>query len=133
VALFLRILLGTFIAGTLALWLVFQIDYRVTRQSLEVRFFNRCIRRIPLADIRYVNKRRKGPAEFWWNTFFPRKRVLVIHRRTGWFKNIVITPRHRYAFKEQLEQAMHQGRQTEPLELRTETPSGSQLASRDHS
>ena len=102
----LRGLLSAFILATLLVWAFTQVRYRVTPRHLEVTVFGLCVRRLPLSDIRYVSKRRTALAENWWNTLFPRKRILVIHRRTGWFKNFVITPKHRYAFKAELERAI---------------------------
>lgn len=83
-----------------------QIAYRITRRALEVTFCGFCIRRLPLEDIRYVSKHRWEQAEYWPNVLFPRKRVLVIRRRTGRRRDFVITPEQRYVFKANLEQAI---------------------------
>ncbi|MBI3414918.1 MAG: hypothetical protein HY043_06275 [Verrucomicrobia bacterium] len=110
-----RLLLVAIILGSLALSLVTLIRYRITSQNLEVRFLGLCLRRLPLDDIRYISKHRSGWAEFWWNTPWPAKRVLVIRRRSGWLKNFVITPRNRYVFKAELNRARQQ-----PIEERDE-------------
>lgn len=103
----LRFLLGGFVLVALFIWVVTNFRYRITRRDLEVTWLGIRCRRIPLSDIRYVSKRRTAAlAENWWNTLLPRKRTLVIHRRTGWLKNFVITPRRRYAFQAELERAI---------------------------
>ena len=104
----LRYLLGTFILATLASGVCMQVKYRITSRHLEVRLFGICLRRIALDDIRYISKHRSGRGELWWNTLFPTKRILVIRRRTGWFRNFIITPKDRYVFKAQLKQAMRE-------------------------
>ena len=104
----LRVLLIVFIWVTLLVWAFTQVRYRITSRHLEVTWLGIRCRRIPLIDIRYVSKRRTALAENWWNTLMPGKRILVIHRRTGWFKNVVITPRRRYAFKAALEKAVQE-------------------------
>jgi hypothetical protein len=102
----LRVLLVGFIVVTLAIVALGQIDYRITSRHLKIVWLGICLRSIPLNSIRYLSKRRSTLAENWWNTLFPRKRRLVIHRRTGLFKNFVITPKNRYIFKAQLERAI---------------------------
>ena len=110
-----RLFLAAFIACSLSLTLIALIRYRVTARHLEIRFLGFCLRRIALDDIRYISKRRSGSAEFWWNTLWPAKRILVIRRRTGWLKNFVITPKNRYVFKAELDRARKQ-----PVEERDE-------------
>lgn len=106
----LRVILGLFILGVLLVWVLAQIDYRITETHLEVTLLGMRLRRIRLADIRYVNRRRTGLCERWPNTLFPGRRVLVIHRRSGLLKNFVITPRNRYIFKAALERALGRSR-----------------------
>jgi len=36
----------------------------------------------------------------------PSHRILVIRRRRGWLKDFIITPKNRYVFKAELEQAL---------------------------
>ena len=105
----LRVLAGA--AGGLLLLLALRLlmaglAYRVTELHFEITLFGVCVRRVPLTDIRYLSKHRSGLAEYWWNTAWPAKRILVIRRRRGWLKNLVITPENRYAFKAEVERAM---------------------------
>ena len=80
--------------------------YVLTRRHLKVTLFGLCLRRIRLADIDSVSKRQAHWAEKWYNTLKPSHRSLVIRRRRGWFKDFVITPKNRYVFKTELEQAL---------------------------
>jgi hypothetical protein len=90
-------------------WLTTKFRYRITATHLEVTLFGLTVRRLSLADIRRVSARRLFPDEWgeqWWNTLKPSRRFLTIKRRSGWLKYFVITPKHRYIFKAELEQAM---------------------------
>ena len=87
----------------LLVWLVSKIYYRITHTHLEVRLFGVCLRRIELTDIKRITKNPQGAGEQWVNTIFNfHKRRLVILRRSGIFKNFIISPKHRYAFKAEL-------------------------------
>ena len=108
-------MLAAFILAALLLSLITLIRYRITTRYLEVRFLGICVRRLLHEDIRYISKHRSGWAEFWWNTLWPAKRILVIRRRSGWLKNFVITPPSRYIFKAELDRARKQ-----PVEERDE-------------
>lgn len=83
-----------------------RLDYRIGRRHLKVLWFGICVRRIPLADIDSISKRPRGWAEHWENTWRSSHHILVIHRRRGWFKEIIITPDYRYAFWSELEKAV---------------------------
>ncbi len=88
-------------------WLVTFIRYGITPRHFKVTLFGFCLRRILLEDIESVTKRHpEGWAENWWNTLHPSHRTLVVRRRGGLIKNIVITPRNRYVFKANLEKAI---------------------------
>ena len=78
-------------------------EYRITQSHLEVTWLGVPIRKIRLSDIESVSKRQKRWAENWRNTWRPRHRRLVIRRKTGLFKEFVITPAYRYEFRNQLE------------------------------
>ena len=99
-------LLGLVAAGGLFLLLALQLRYAITARHLKVMLFGLCIRRINLSDIEYVSKRQTTWAEKWYNTLHPSHRVLVVHRRQGWFKDFVITPKNRYVCKAELERAL---------------------------
>jgi hypothetical protein len=86
--------------------LVTQIQYRVTSRHLEVRLGGICLRRLDLADIDRVSKRRASFCEAWPNTLQTRKRVLVIRRRSGRVREFLITPEQRYVFRHRLKIAV---------------------------
>lgn len=102
------------ILAVLARWMFSRLYYRITERALEVRLFGILLRRIRLDDIRFVTTHRPGFCERWANTLALRKRELFIQRRTGVFKNFLITPRKRYEFKTELERAMERLRRTPP-------------------
>lgn len=81
-------------------------DYQITQSHLEVTWLGVPIRKIRLSDIESVSKRRRRWAENWRNTWRPRHRRLVIRRKTGLFKEFVITPVYRYEFRSQLKAAI---------------------------
>lgn len=128
----LSFLVGPAVVGFLY-WLTRRFRYQITAEAVEVLLFGVCVRRLPLADIRAVSKRRSFWSEHWWNTHRTHRRLLVIHRHRGLLKNFVITPRKRYVFKAHLERAIRQlhdaryaggedfdaGEDTEAEELRT--------------
>ena len=90
--------------------LVTRIRYVVGRDSLRVVLFGRTLRRIPFEDIERVRKPSRPPAwsetENWRSAPFDRHRMLILERRTGWFRKFVITPRHRYELRRQLRDAI---------------------------
>jgi hypothetical protein len=102
-----------------AFWSIAQIRYRITRSHLKVTLFGICLRRIDLLDIRYISKHPTGWCERWSNTLSPRKRTLVIHRRSGLFRQLVITPSHRYVFKNALKEMVARRRMeaAQPVKL----------------
>jgi len=100
------VLLGAVALAGLLGALALQLRYVLTGRHLKVTLFGLCLRRIRLADIDSVSKRRAHRAEKWCNTLKPAHRILVIRRRRGWFKDFIITPKNRYVFKAELEQAL---------------------------
>jgi hypothetical protein len=109
------VLAGVAVFGV-ALALVTRLRYSITDCHVKVTLFGLCLRRVRLADIASVSKRRVSWAERWPNTLQPSHRVLVIHRRRGVFRNFVITPANRYVFKTKLETAAAKAqRQEEPV------------------
>src|SRR5688572_23431316 len=100
------VLLGAVaLAGSLGA-LASRLRYVLTGRHLKVTLFGLCLRRIRLADIDSVSKRQSHWAEKWFNTLKPAHRMLVIRRRRGWLKDFIITPKNRYVFRAELEQAL---------------------------
>jgi hypothetical protein len=95
-------------------WLVFVglmmasvklLNYRVTARHLKVTWCGIPVRRIRLDDIKYISTKPGKWTEKWYNTSRPRNRLLVMHRRSGWFKDFAISPRSPYVFKAELDRA----------------------------
>lgn len=109
--------LGLLLLTFLFVWCVGKVYYQITSQHVKVMLFGFCLRRIPLKHIESVSKKRgKGIAENWWSTLSPSHRSLIIRRNRGLLKTVVLTPRNRYVFKSELEQAIERFRSaTEPL------------------
>jgi hypothetical protein len=66
------------------------LRYRITGRAVEVLIFGWCARRIRLDDIEHV---RRGGA--FWNehwTNFKLWNSVTLRRKSGWFRNFVITP-----------------------------------------
>lgn len=111
--------LGLLVLSFLFTWMVAHIRYHITPRHFKVTLFGVCLRRVALENIEDVTKRHPaGWCENWWNTFQPSHRMLVIRRRRGILRNIVITPKNRYVFKTNLEKAMQvkQATAEEPAE-----------------
>jgi len=100
------VLLGAVASAGLLGALALQLRYVLTGRHLKVTLFGLCLRRIRLADIESVSKRQSHWAEKWVNTLKPAHRMLVIRRRRGWLKEFIITPKNRYVFKAEIEQAL---------------------------
>ena len=83
-------------------WALPRIDFRVGSKTVVIECMGLALRRIPLADINRVSKRLKGKPEVWRNTLRGNHRMLVLYRKNG-MRPVVITPRNRYVFRNQLE------------------------------
>jgi hypothetical protein len=87
-----------------------RMRYQVGQRSLRVRLGGVTLRRIRFTDIERVSKPHRDLGWFeyesWINTMDSSRRVLVIHRRRGLFKKLLISPAHRYAFRAQLRRAV---------------------------
>lgn len=87
-----------------------RIRYVVGRDSFRVILFGRTLRRIPFQDIERVRKPNRPPSwtetENWRSAPFDRHRLLILERRSGWFRKLAITPRHRYQLRRELRDAI---------------------------
>lgn len=99
--------LGLLLCAFAFVWLVTRIRYRIGSRHVKVLLFGLPIRRIALGKIDSISKRRgPGLAEHWVSTMRPKHRILVIRKKSGLFKNVMLTPKNRYIFKTELERAM---------------------------
>jgi hypothetical protein len=93
-------------AGVLLVVAVMNIQYRLSRHEVEVLLFRLRVRRVMFTDIRDVTEGAVLCAEHWPSTLWPAGRALTLHRRGGWLRRVVITPRDRARFRGQLESAL---------------------------
>ena len=89
----------------LVLWSASSIRYHVTPTHLKITWLGVPVRRIRLDDIKRVGTRPAVWAERWPSTLRNNGRLLVIRRRSGWLRSLVITPKYPFEFRNELEQA----------------------------
>ena len=82
------------------------IRYEITPTHLEVRWLFATLRRFRLDDIKHVSTKGSLWAEKWYNTWRVRNRRLTLHRRTGLFKLVAISPKNPFVFKAELDRAI---------------------------
>jgi hypothetical protein len=92
--------------GVIGLILFASINYGLTSSHLVVYCLGIPVRRFALKEMTSISKRRRFRAEFWVNTPSLKHRKLVIRRDRGIYKEVVISPRYRYVFRKQLEEAV---------------------------
>lgn len=83
------------------------IRYRITSRWLMITLFGLPLRWVSLRNIRFITDHCKEAAEHWPNTHNPKTRTLIIRKRRGLFRNLLITPHKRFVFKAELERAIH--------------------------
>jgi hypothetical protein len=97
---------GGLLALVLLVCSIVTIRYKITPRYLKILWLWFIpIRLIRLSHIRYVSPKPVFWAEKWYNTFQVANRWLVITRRRGLFKELVISPRSPFVFKAELERA----------------------------
>lgn len=72
------------------LYAVATLRYRVTNETVEVLILGWCVRRIRLDDIEEVHRGGGFWNEHWTN--FKLWNSVTLRRKSGWFRNFVITP-----------------------------------------
>lgn len=101
---------ATGMVWALRLWLRCQATYEIGRTNFRIRIFGLTVRRIPYHDVDRISKIRRHyrwiEMEDWSNTLSASRRELVIHRKSGLFRKLVITPAHRYEFRTQFRAAV---------------------------
>ncbi len=80
------------------------LRYRITGRAVEVLVFGWCVRRIRLDDIEYVRRGWAFWNEHWTN--FKLWNCVTLRRKSGWFRNFVITPRNPTGFIAELAQKL---------------------------
>jgi hypothetical protein len=85
-------LVGSFAFAGLLLHAIFWgMTFTVDEAHVCVRFYGYSARKIALSDIEWAAQDWCFWNEHWTNTVDPKKMVLL-RRRTGWFKNFLISP-----------------------------------------
>lgn len=113
-------LAGLVILFGVVVWLRAGVRYVVGKSSLRITWLGLTLRRIPYTDIRRVGTPKRDSTwlgtESWTNSWDTSHRGLVVHRRTGWRRRLLITPERRYAFRTELRAAIAKavGEQPEP-------------------
>ena len=101
---------GVVVLLGLRVFLRCRVRYRIGRTELRLQLFGIPIRRVAYDDIEKISKPRRRHGKFqyenWTNTLAGDHRELVIHRRTGLWKKLLITPSNRYEFRKRLETAI---------------------------
>ena len=92
--------------SALVLWVPTRLRYRIAKNHFEITLFGIPLRWVRLQDIILVSKSRIKWAEPWSNTWRGSRRRIIIQKRRGLFKNILVTPQFRYEFKVELERAV---------------------------
>ncbi len=80
------------------------VRYRITGTGLEVLVLGRIVRRILLSDMEEVHRRGALVRESWsgprfWN-------AVIIRRRSGWIRNVAISPDDPERFATRLREAI---------------------------
>src|SRR5438477_9031391 len=102
----LLMVVGALLVLALLVGSIFTIRYRITRRYLKIVWLWLIpIRLIRLSNIKYVSPKPVFWAEKWYNTFNVRNRWMVITKRRGLFKEVVISPRNPFVFKAELDRA----------------------------
>lgn len=108
-------------SGFVVLWLLAKgrMEYHIGKNAFRVRLGRLTLRRIPFSEIVRVSKPRRNHSWFttenWRNVFRDSHRLLMIERRSGVFRRLMITPRHRYEFQERLRIAIQESLGAEAL------------------
>jgi len=94
----------------LLVWGVMRILYVIDDRYVRVVLFGFTLRKIALTDIELVDTRGPLWNEHWCNTVWAFGRVVRLRRRSGVFRNFIITPANRDEFIRQLNERLSMNR-----------------------
>ncbi len=100
------ILAGCFGVMILLILSTVTIRYHVTRRFLKITWLGLPVRLVRLKNIAHIGSSPVFWAEKWPNAFKPGNRRLVLLKRSGLIKHLVITPKNHFVFKAELDKAM---------------------------
>lgn len=83
-----------------------RITYRIESNTLIVSSLGISLKRIPMDQVRKVNKDKIEKTENWSNSFNLHRRRLTLHFMDRKRRPVTITPKHRYVFRSKLESVM---------------------------
>ncbi len=99
------------------IWLTSKIHYRIGSKHLKIACLGVVLRKIEFTDIKRISKRKPSRlSENWASTFKPAHRLLAIQRLSGFRRFVIITPRNRYIFLADLQNAIKRARPGTNLE-----------------
>jgi hypothetical protein len=99
-------------------WLQTRLQYRIGRDHLKISVLGITLRRVALSDIKRISKRHPGGfAEYWYSTTRPKHRTLALQLNSGLRKTIMITPRNRYIFMTDLQNAIKRAQPNSTVEV----------------
>jgi len=85
-------LVGSFVfAGLLIHAIFWGMTFTVDEAYMRVRMYGLTVRKVAVSDIEWAAQDWVFWNEHWTNTVDP-KRMVLLRRRTGWFKNFLISP-----------------------------------------
>ena len=85
-------LVGSFVfAGLLIHAIFWGMTFTVDEAYMRVRMYGLTVRKVAVSDIEWAAQDWVFWNEHWTNTVNP-KRMVLLRRRTGWFKNFLISP-----------------------------------------
>ena len=95
-------LVGSFVfAGLLIHAIFWGMTFTVDEAYMRVRMYGLTVRKVAVSDIEWAAQDWVFWNEHWTNTVNP-KRMVLLRRRTGWFKNFLISPPVPQEFLKQL-------------------------------
>lgn len=77
------------------------MTFTVDEAYMRVRMYGLTVRKVAVSDIEWAAQDWVFWNEHWTNTVNP-KRMVLLRRRTGWFKNFLISPPVPQEFLKQL-------------------------------
>jgi len=86
----------------LVFWLVTRIRYTVDEHHVRVKLFGATLRKIALSDIEFADTAMPFWNEHWCNTICACGRIVRLRRKSGFIRNVIITPADRDAFLAEL-------------------------------
>ncbi len=89
----------------LLIWLITRLRFVIDNQYVRVVSLGITLRKIAISDIEFVDTKAPLWNEHWCSTL-SLKRVVRIRRKSGLFRNFIITPLERDAFIAELVQKM---------------------------